>query len=228
MASFSVKAEPLVITDVSQLDFSGDMIYAINFNGSGSQIIEDASFVNVNASGGGSPAGVTVTNFNSLALWGGASNLGTSADNNTLENIMRGLIWSNGLDPGGIQLPVTSGGNYRLQLMFSEGCCNNRHYDIDVEDKLSDTVAGISVGGTVWQSSATQGYAWSTEFIATDNLLDIEFSRNPPGDTNYHISGLTLELIPPATAVPTLSQWSIILLSLMLMGIGVLRARRFN
>lgn len=196
LSSFSLRAEPLVITDVSQLDFSGDFTHALNFNGSGIQTIGDATFANVNAAGTGAPAGVTITNFNVNTTWGGASNLGTSADSNTLENVMRTIIWSARLNPGQISLPVIKDDRYRLQLLFSEGCCNNRHYTVDVEDKLSDVVAGTSVGGTVWMASSTQGYAWITEFDATDNLLEIDFSRLPPGDTNYHISGLTLERIP--------------------------------
>jgi len=45
----------------------------------------------------------------------------------------------------------------------------------------------------VWQNSTTQGYALISEFVATDNLLNIGFNRNNySGDTNYLISGFTL------------------------------------
>ena len=117
LVPFNAMAAPMIITDVSDLDFSGNFAYALNFNGSGSQVIGDATFSNVSSNGTGSPAGVSVSNFNRDLTWGGASNLGTSADNNTLESIMSSIIWSNGLNPGGIDLNVASGSDYRLQLL---------------------------------------------------------------------------------------------------------------
>lgn len=195
---------PTAITDVSQLDFEGNFVYAVNFNGSGAQRIQDATFTNVDQASGGAPSGVSISRFNQTAFWNGASNLGTSADNNTLENVMRSLIWASSLDNGQIDMDVEVGAEYRLQLLFSEGCCNNRHFDVDIETSLmNDEIIGTSVGGTVWRSSTTQGYAIITEFTATDPVLDIDFSRHPPGDTNYHISGFTLEKTQPA---PTYDQ----------------------
>ncbi len=195
---FSSMATPTVVTDYTDLDFGGDFIYALNFNGSGSQLIGDATFTNVLSNGTGAPAGVSVTNFNRNTIWGGASNLGSDSDNNSLESIMRTIIWSNGLNPGGINLDVTSGTDYRLQLLYSEGCCNNRNFDVSAEGGLfQDEVKGTSVGGTVWQASAIQGYAMAWDFTAQDSSLDISFLRQTPGDSNYLISGLTLEKVAP-------------------------------
>lgn len=191
--SMYASADPMVITDVSQLDFEGDFVYAVNFNGSGNQAIGDASFTNVYANGANSPAGVSVSGFNVNGAWGGASNLGSSAENNALENVMRSIIWSHGLNPGQIDMDVESGMDYRLQLLFSEGCCNNRHFDVVAEDQLNDEILGSAVGGSTWVSSSSQGYAYSLDFTASDSIFDVDFFRHAPGDTNYHISGFTLE-----------------------------------
>ncbi len=48
--SLSTYADPIVINDVSQLDFEGDFVYAVNINDSGKQII---SGFNVNTTWGG-------------------------------------------------------------------------------------------------------------------------------------------------------------------------------
>lgn len=209
----SAFAVPLtVITSSAQLDFSGDFVYAVNFAGSGSNTIGNATFTNVNAAGAGVPGGVTITGFNTNSVWGGASNLGATADANTLEAVMSSIVWSNGLNPGLINANVTAGTSYRLQLLFSEGCCNNRHYDVKAEGVELAEIMGTAVGGSTWLSSSTQGYALTYDFVASDSQLNIEFSRHNPGDTNYHISGFTLErqqVIPEPA-------------SLMLLGIGLL------
>lgn len=187
-------AVPLVITSPTQLDFTGNFEYAVNFNVTGSITIGDATFVNVLANGSGSPSGVTVTGFNNNLVWVGASNLGATPEADALESIMRRIIWSNGLNPGSINATVTAGSSYKLQLLFSEGCCNNRHFDVSIEGALLSEINGTSnLGGAVWQNSTTQGYALISEFVATDNLLNIGFNRNNySGDTNYLISGFTL------------------------------------
>lgn len=210
-------ALPMVITDVSQLDFSGDFDYAVNFNGSGIQTIGDATFTNMFSNGSGTTTGVAISGYNRDTTWGGASNLGSSADNNALESVMRSIIWSNGLNPGTFDVNVSSGTDYRLQLLFSEGCCSNRHFDVNVEGLLSEEVQGTSVGGSVWSSSSTQGYAMALDFTATDSILDIDLSRHLPGDTNYHISGFTLERV----SVPEPGT-----ISLLLMGVLGLGASR--
>lgn len=210
------------ITDVSQLDFSGNFEYAINFSG-GSETIGDAVFTSMNASGSVATAGVAISGYNRNLNWNGASNLGLSADNNALENVMRTIIWSSGLNPGTFDLDISSGTDYRLQLLFSEGCCNDRHYDVTAEGSMLAEVRGTSVGGTDWIASSTQGYAITYDFTSTDNNLDVDLLRRDPGDTNYHISGLTLENLTPVPGPSALA-----LFGIGLVGLGIVRRRKLQ
>ena len=119
-----------------------------------------------------------------ITVWSGASNLGITTENNALEQVMRRIIWSNGLNPGEFDFNVEIGTEYRLQLLFSEGCCSNRHFNVEVENSLlEEEVIGTSIGGSIWQSSSTQGYAITLDFTATDTTLDIDMSRSNSGDT---------------------------------------------
>ncbi|CAM3662573.1 PEP-CTERM sorting domain-containing protein [Rheinheimera salexigens] len=197
LISTSVFAGPMVFTDFSQLDFYGNFDYALNFNGSGTQQVGDALFTNVAANGSGAPAGVSITGFNRNTTWAGGSALGTGSDNDALEQILRSLTWSAGIATGALDLDIIIGNNYRLQLLFSEGCCNNRHYAVAAEGLLNEVVKGTALdSSSVWKNSASQGYAMTLDFLANDSMLNIDFSRLTGGDTNYHISGLTLERVP--------------------------------
>jgi hypothetical protein len=208
-------ALPTIVTDANDLDFNGNFLYAVNFNGAGSQTVGDATFTNVSEFGAGSPAGLTVSGFNDTDTWTGATNLGASADNNNLESIMSSIIWSNELNQGNITAAVTVGVDYRLQLLFSEAIGDPRKFKVDIEE-----------GGAVlsekseWVNSTSQGYAMSMDFSATDDLLDIGLSRGISGDTNYHISGFTLEVINVS------EPGTVSLFGLALLGLGALRKRK--
>jgi len=188
----------VVFEDANELDFTGNFEYALNFHGSGSQVVGDAVFSNVDEFGNGAPANVSIVNFDRDYAWAGGSNLGNGSNNNALEQILRTLIWSqNTANSGAIDLGVIIGSTYRLQLLFSEGFSSNRNFNVMAENMLDDDIVGTALDSlSVFEISSTQGYVMALEFTATDSVLDIDFTRLNGGDTNYHISGLTLERVP--------------------------------
>lgn len=221
----------ITVTDSTDLDFKGDFKYAINFNGSGSQTVGDAVFTNVRRNGLGSPEGFTIEGFTNNSVWSTGINLGSNTgDDATLANIMRSIVWSRqGPGSGHLDLAVAKDTKYRLQLLFSEGFNNNRFVDVKVENgSFSNTkrAIGTALGGQV-ERSTTQGYAMTWDFTATDSNLSIDMLRpiNPEADTNYIVSGLTLENLGSTEPVP---EPLTILGTVAALGMGTAMKRKFS
>ena len=124
------------------LDLQGVFPYAVNANsGDGPVTIQDATFVP-------DPGLITADNVTGF----GAPVYGPSADDASLSAITDFVKWGNGTDVG-ITLPnLTTGGQYKLQLLFNEACCD-RGFDVLIEDvNVADnfnpgTVQGNRAGG---------------------------------------------------------------------------------
>lgn len=197
LLSSVVSASILVIDSADDLDFSGDFAYALNFDANGAgPTIGDAIFTNVPLAA--NAPGANITGFNRSA--NAFLNFGSAtADDANLADVMSTLIWADVINPGAINLDVITGNSYRLQLLFADRWSDPRDYDVFAES--------ILLGNTddpVWVKSRTQGYAMIADIVATDGTLNLDFIRGSLGDTNYHISALTLEVVSEVSTPSTL------------------------
>jgi hypothetical protein len=182
------------------LDLSGNFAYAVNVGGPGGAVVGDATFTDGSIAGmaGGSSAGASITVANEILNWH-APAYGDSADDDALESVIQSIRWSE--SPGvNVDLDVTPGQAYKLQLMFAENCCD-RGFDILVEGELMVDNFNVQVtqGGI---ANTAQGALFSAEFVAGDDVLNIGLaSANPLApDNNPILNALTLEIVPEPSA----------------------------
>ena len=176
-------------TDASQLDFSGDFVYAGALG---------------DVSGALLPVTIGDATFTGLdALWTGPAtssfgSFGPGPDNAKLNIVLDGLRFhSDGNGPIG-ELPVVVGNTYKLQLLmlyFDRARSNLVTIEGVDQTPTFDTVASTNVG-TV--STFT--------YTATDPILNIHI-KGFPGSSAFGqpiLNAFTLELIPipePSTAI---------------------------
>lgn len=185
------------------LDLQGNFIYAVNIGTGGpAGQAGDADFTADDA------PGVTVTAGNQILDWNTAAAYGDSVADDVLEYVIRSIRWSNAADPA---IPVVTvqltgievGARYKLQLLFGEGCCPNRAFDVYLNGVVIATE--VNPGGLQGGSNVDyQGAYLSEEFTATmatlDVVLDGRTVTNPDfTDRNAILSGLTLEKLSSAS-----------------------------
>ncbi len=199
------------------LDLSGEFAYAINVGGPGGSVVEDATFTDGSIAGmdGGSSPGATITVANEIVDWH-APEYGDSANDDGLETVMQSIRWNN---PPGVEvnLDVTPGQEYKLQLLFAEQCCD-RGFDITVEDEL--VVDNFNVQVTQeGMGNTSQGVFYTKSFVAGDDVLNILLGGVNPlaSDNNPILNGVTLEVVPEPS--------SLVLTLLGLLGVAGLRRR---
>ncbi len=201
-----------VAHQAADLDFKGNFTYAVTMSGTAGQVVGDATFTTVNT------AGVKVNAENFIQDWT-VTNLGAGADDVALASAVGSIRWSetnDRLDGVAVDLNVTPGDVYKLQLMFVEGCCD-RGFDVNFEGILTvDNYSPNAQGGSL----ALNGVAAITyEFTAEDSVFNITLDGFGTAftDRNPILNGFTLERIPePATGA----------LSLLALGAVVRRRRR--
>jgi hypothetical protein len=179
------------ITGASTLDFSGNIIHAVNVGGAGGAVVGDAAFT---ADDG--VANVEIQAEHLASPWGAAPNIGDSAEDNALEGVLHSMRWqgTNSNFPGtdGVHVRLgglTDGVGYKLQLLFSERGAN-RGFDI--------TVNGILVVDEfTTNQGASKNFAVVHEFTATGTEMTAHLSGIAAtfGDRNPILNGFTLEEI---------------------------------
>ena len=113
------------------LDFSGDIVYAVDIRGQGGVTISDAHFTDDSTT-----VGVTVTAEDEILAWGDAIEFGDSGADDALESLMHSIRWSSQPNPITVTLAnLEAGTEYRLQLLFHEQCCE-RGFDVFIGGQL--------------------------------------------------------------------------------------------
>jgi hypothetical protein len=181
------------------LDLEGNFAYAINVGGPGATV-GGVVFTDGTEAGmaGGSSAGAAITDANEIPDWHTAA-YGDSAADDGLEQVARSIRWNT--PPGlAIDLEVTPGQEYKVQMIFAETCCD-RGFDIRVEDELLVDNFNVQVtqGGI---NNSTAGAVYSYNVIAGDDVLNIALGGSNPlaPDNNPILNGLTLEIVPEPSA----------------------------
>ena len=179
------------IDDAASLDFSGDITHAVNFGGSGGAVIGDAVFT-----GDTGVENVEVSAENLASPWGTAPDVGATAEDDALEEILHSIRWqgTNSNTPGndGVHVRVsglTEGEGYKLQLLFGERGAN-RGFDV--------TVNGVQIADEfTTNQGADQNFALLHYFIAdsSDAVVHLSGIGASFADRNPILNGLTLEEI---------------------------------
>lgn len=185
------------------LDLTGNFLYAFNVGTTGARGLAGDAFFTAD-----SAPGITVAAPHEFSVWGNPT-LGTSAQDNVLEDVFRSMRHASAGNPDPALRKVsvnltglTPGRRYKLQLLFGEACCETRVFDV--------RVAGIVIARD-FKTAAAQGTAVIAdagsaivhEFIAGRSSLDIELdgSNATPFagyDPTAILNGATLELLPDA------------------------------
>ncbi|MFT5188726.1 MAG: hypothetical protein ACI957_001748, partial [Verrucomicrobiales bacterium] len=190
------------ITDASQLDFSGDIVYAVAARGPGGAVIGDATFTNDDET-----AGLVRVTQNEILDWG-TLDLAEGADNDALEAILNSIRWSAANDePTGVSYDLdVAPGNYKVTLLFHEQCCD-RGFDVTlngelIADNFSPNAEQEAAGGV-----NAAGAFLTYEGPVNGNTLSINLdgTNTEFPDKNAIISGLVVESLggggPAAGAV---------------------------
>ncbi len=113
------------------LDLQGYFTYAVNVGPSGfGGRVGDAVFT------GDSTPGVSISAVNEIAAWHTAAYGGTANDK-SLEFVMRSIRWSAPPDMVTVRLAVETGVQYKLQLLFADNSAN-RGFDFYVEGNIEE------------------------------------------------------------------------------------------
>ncbi len=178
-------------SSASDLDLSGNMVYAVNVGGTVSLPVRGVEFTREDATG------VEVASNKIANPWAARPDLGSTPDDENLESILHSIRWS---DTTGVSvdLDVVPGRRYKLQLLATENSSvtpGGRHFDISVEGALTvDEIDVAAVAGTT--GSPTAGARYTQTVLATSDTLSVLLGRgSTAGDRNPILGALTLEAV---------------------------------
>ena len=178
------------------LDLIGDFAYGLNIGGYDA-VVGDVEFIEATLESG-DPGGVTITNaVNEIPGWF-PSNFGESIDDIDIGVVAQSIRYGGDLM---VDLEVEPGQSYKLQLLFSENCCD-RGFDITIEDELVvDNLHLPDLQGSVSNGGVMAGF-YSGTFTVNDDQLNIHLGgKNPRAADNLPtLSGVTLERVSIAIA----------------------------
>lgn len=180
-----------------ELDLAGTFPYAVNVGGPAGYSVAGLTFTN------DSVAGCSITAGNLANPWGTKPEYGSTPDQDALENLMYSIRWSTAPNTVAVNLAVTPGTSYKLQLLFNENYWSNpgpsRTFDISLEGSLAVDELEIRQATGQWSQPQTRGTVYTHTFTAADSTLNILLSpgTTTPGDENPLINAFTLEQLPP-------------------------------
>jgi hypothetical protein len=183
---------------------SGTYLYAVDLGAewTSNQTVQGYTFVKATA------AGVTVgTTGTPLAApwWQPTPSYGSSANDDALEQIMGNTQLVYGVSPTvSLTIPVTSGQQYSLQLLFSDNSeTAARNFDVTIEGSLVADNFQPQQGVIPFTTPRTFGTVLTHTFTAGDNSLNVLLSQGDwsVGDANPIIQGFTLQAIPGPSTV---------------------------
>ena len=192
-------------TSVSDLDFSGTFLNAINIAGN-AVTVGDASFQRGHA--GYNTSNANESFQNQIITWGGSLNYGNSG----LNELMKGIRWSGGTghSPYVQFTNATAGQKYKIQALFKERCCN-RYFDVYVDGtKIVDDFRPRSAGG---DNSASARYLTYQFEAASTNVMfrmsgrtaENSGSRLHGNDVNPILNAISIEAVDAGASINNLS-----------------------
>jgi hypothetical protein len=209
-----------LLDEASDLKLDETVVYAVNVDEPGSTqpsvTISGVTFVSFTNN---PPTGFRLTS-QSLGSFDGGLDLSTPpTDNAALEDILESNRDGRG-GPGGavmnLELDVTPGVEYRLQLLFAETFGGNKSIGSRVTDVTAEGSVVLADDLDLWDgytftdaNGDTQGAALIEEvFIAGDSEYTVVF--NPSAD-NPLLSGVVLTIVPEPGAMSLLAMGALLL-----------------
>jgi autotransporter-associated beta strand protein len=186
----------------SDLDFSGNFLYAVNVGGPGGMTIGDAHFTADNA------PGVNVTAQNIITNWGpGVANFDGGAGGSgggpegALEQLMQSIRWT-ATSPGvNMQVQLDNlivGQSYKLQLLFLDSGTGNRSFGIVVDGQTLVVDFNARTGTNQLGSAVVHVFEATSTSVTI--ILDGNLGLPSANDRNPILNALTLQAVTPAPA----------------------------